>query len=166
MCFRDLLAGDYCRIINICFVPFKKFLSIITNLYCCFQMQRLNFCISSSSRRCNQALQCRSSASRWATLRRTSPGRWTGFLFRKTTGRTSIVFLARDFLLETKEQDTVRFWNLICQLFYPLFCVQRMFITQKIDGRCTRRLFAVINPEVLHEIVGKSVWKQQFPSDV
>lgn len=40
-------------------------------------------------------------------------------------------------------------------------------MTPKIDGRrCTRGLFAVINPEVLHEIVGKSVWKQQFPSSI
>lgn len=121
-------------------------------------MQRLNFFTSLSSRRCNRVLRCRSSASQRAIRRRTSPGRWTGFLFHKTTGRTRVILFARDISSrDKKKRNAISKFDPPTVLLFRSF-VRRKFMVLKIDGRCTRRLFAVINPGVLHEIVGKSVW--------
>lgn len=131
-------------------------------------MQRLNFYTSSSSRRCNRVPRCRSSVSRWATLRRISPGHWMGFLFHKTTGRTSS--LPRRSLRRTMGSG--------CNTESPI-CSIAVFLSlsltlspngtimaPKIDEWCTRRLFAVINLRVLH---ARSSWElgleAGFPSD-
>lgn len=110
-----------------------------------FQTLRPSFCTSSSSRRCSRAPRCRSSASRWATLRRTSPGPWMGFLFRKTTGRTSS--FPRANVSSENGGYTVPKLDL-----YLLPFTGRRFMVSKIDGHMGR-LFAVINPGVLREII-------------
>lgn len=121
-------------------------------------MLRPNFCTSLSSRRCSRVPRCRSSASRWATLRRTSPGHWMGFLFRKTTGRTS------SFPRANAPSEDGKYGHGVAKLDLPLTtslsCAGRRFIASKIDSAHAGRLFAVINPRVLRDIVGKSLWKR------
>lgn len=136
-------------------------------------MPRPNFCTSSSSRRCSRVLRCRSSASRWATLRLTSPGHWMDFLFRKTTGKTSsfprVNVSSKDG--EYGRENTIPKLDpltALCSLFFH--GTESLWHQKSTDDAHTVRLFAVINPGVLREISsgnrygsGASIRRRRIP---
>lgn len=120
-----------------------------------FQTLRPNFCTSSSSRRCSRAPRCRSSASRWATLRRTSPGLWMGFLFRKTTGKTSNFSRAN-----VPSEKKYGIPKLDPPFFIRFLSPDGGLRHQKSTDTREGRLFAVINPRgITRDHRGKSLWK-------
>lgn len=113
-------------------------------------MQRHNYCTSSSSRRCSRVPRCRSSASRWATLRRTSPGHWTDFLSRRTTGRTSSFPRSVSFRERRRcalERTSKRNTNPKLDLTrFALLPPSGSLWHQKSDGRCTRDYSRLLTP--------------------